>query len=57
MGQLGIHATRHRCNEMNRTLEDIEADWRMITDVCGKDVGFGGVEWTSFRDIEFGVWT
>jgi hypothetical protein len=27
------------------------------TDVCGKDVGFGGVEWTSFRDIEVGVWT
>jgi hypothetical protein len=30
MGQLGNHATRHRYNEMNRTLEGVETDWRMI---------------------------
>jgi hypothetical protein len=26
------------------------------TDMCGRDGGFGRVEWTSYRDMEFGVW-
>ena len=30
LGQLDNHATRHRYNEMHRTLENTEADWRVI---------------------------
>jgi len=45
MEQLGNHATRHSYNERNRTLEGIEADWRMMLICVAKmwDLGCGMV--------------